>query len=45
VFLFGDGLTSLALKPLVLLDFILSNRDALLAEVSRDPELSGDARG
>jgi hypothetical protein len=34
--LFGDGLGKVALKPAVLLDFLLSNRDALLAEINHD---------
>lgn len=32
--LFGDDLAGVTLKPLVLLDFILSNRDALLSEIN-----------
>lgn len=43
--LFGDGLTDLALKPLALLDFIVSNRDALLAEISQDRQRLDGPRG
>lgn len=45
VSLLGEGLTRVALKPAVLLDFILSNRDALLAEISRGHGLSGGGSG
>jgi 8-oxo-dGTP pyrophosphatase MutT (NUDIX family) len=34
--LFGDGLARIALKPPALLEFVLANREALLAEVSQD---------
>lgn len=43
--LFGDGLVGMALKPQVLLDFILSNRDALLAEISQDRQRLDGPRG
>jgi hypothetical protein len=45
VSLLGDGVTRVALKPAMLLDFILSNRDALLAEISRDHGLSDGGSG
>lgn len=34
--LFGDGLTRLMLKPLVSLDFVVSNSDAMVAEINHD---------
>jgi ADP-ribose pyrophosphatase YjhB (NUDIX family) len=34
--LFGDSWDTVALQPAVLLDFLLSNRDALLAEINHD---------
>jgi ADP-ribose pyrophosphatase YjhB (NUDIX family) len=43
--LFGSDLTCLALKPPVLLDFIVSNRDALLAEISPSHGQPGGASG
>jgi hypothetical protein len=45
VSLLGEGLTRVALKPAVLLDFILSSRDALLAEISHDRELPDGGSG